>query len=111
MKKAKKFITSILVTALCITSFASATPKNADAATYCCHTIYKAGRLEVGHSKDTHEKKEYIVMQKLPFIKIPWKRTCTITTTSYRDVYACYKCSYSYMGSEIYTVVNHSLCD
>ena len=110
MKKAKKFIAGILATAICIITFASATPTVADAADYCCHTIYRAGRIEVGHRTSSHEITDYIVMQKLPFIKIPWKRTCNISYITYRDVYACYKCSYSYMGNP-YTVEDHSLCN
>ena len=109
MKKLKKFVAGALAAVLCTTSIAVKAPATADAATYCCHTIYRAksekisssstycSKVPVGGTWNSQGTAYWVVFGK-----------CYITTDTYRDTYACYKCNYTYTGSHTQTYHTHS---
>lgn len=116
MSKIKKLVAGALAAVICTTTLTA--PAKADAATYCSHNIYKAGTLQVGTSTSTHK----VPVTRLGSYMVPSSyypyyttyyytytdyKNCTVTTNTYRDVYACYKCSYSYMGGT-YSSTSHS---
>lgn len=109
MSKIKKLVAGALAAVICTTTLTA--PAKADAATYCSHNIYKAGTLQVGTSTSTH-KHEVTRVAAIPHYIYNYPSydvyytyhtykdyvDCKVTTNTYRDIYACYKCSYSYMG-------------
>ena len=102
LKKTKKYAAAALAAVLCITSVAVHTPQPADAASYCCHTIYRA--------KSTRYKWDYEVCTRywdgksvLPsgHMLKPDYDYCHLKTEFYEDSYACYKCTYTYTGYHV----------
>lgn len=114
MSKVKKLVAGALAAVICATSFAA--PATANAATNCSHNIYKAGTIQTGTSSFNHTVYVETVQFRDVYVggfirheiyKVLVPRTYTCTVNSYRDVYACYKCNYSYMGGT-YSTTSHS---
>lgn len=107
MSKLKKLVAGALAAVVCATSFSA--PATADAADYCCHTIYRASSVKVDSDS--------VFCSRVP-IGGHWNAqgtaywvtygNCYLKTDTYHDTYACYKCNYTYTGYHTQTYHTHS---
>lgn len=113
MSKLKKFVAGALAAVVCTTSFSAPAPATADAATYCCHTIYRVSSTRI-KSQDAgscsvivYPASSYIGGYGGTGAIYDRSRKCTPEYVTYLDDYACYKCSYTYTGYHTVLVHDH----
>ncbi len=107
MSKFKKFAAGLLATALLVTSIAVPAPKEAEAATYCCHNIY----LIESKYYTTHTVGECGPFLYWTYIG-PKEAICKLQYDVYLNTYGCYKCNYTtktYHSGNVYHS-SHGLC-
>ncbi|MBR2408845.1 MAG: hypothetical protein IKB07_07800 [Lachnospiraceae bacterium] len=98
MFKLKKFAAAILAVALCVSSIAVPAPKEAEAATYCCHTIYfKGSKVKVRSTPCCTFPYSYSWNGVGAIYSVDAR--CFLETDIHVKEYGCYKCSYTYSTS------------
>ncbi len=108
MSRLKKFVAGALAVVLCATSIAAKAPAQAEAAAYCCHTIYHAGTSTTTDSKECARVQIGYVSNRQGTFQTPVYNTCYLKTITKYNNYACYKCNYTYK-SVISVTQTHSL--